>query len=58
MTDMSSSSKQIHIAKVVCENKVLDAIHEFEQATGLPVSCIEYHNENMVKNYVTIVISL
>jgi len=55
---MSSSSKQIHIAKVVCENKVLDAIHEFEQATGLPVSCIEYHNENMVKNYVTIVISL
>lgn len=45
-------------AKADCQDKILAAISEFEKETGLPVSDIEYHTENMVKHYVTIVISL
>ncbi len=45
-------------AKDACQEKILAAIGEFERETGLPVSDIEYHTENMVKHYVTIVISL
>lgn len=45
-------------AKADCQDKILSAISEFEKETGLPVSDIEYHNDLLVKSFVTIVISL
>jgi len=67
-----SPAKLIQSAKQVCNEKINDAIIEFEESTGLDVSDIEYHKtdtpicfsdnvrskETMTQKWVTIVISL
>lgn len=54
-------AKQIQSAKQVCNQKICDAIREFEKETGLLVSDIEYNKRtvfNCIETSVSIIISL
>lgn len=56
-----SPAKLIQKAKAVCNQKISDAIREFEKGTGLLVSDIEYNKRtvfNCTETSVSIIISL
>lgn len=56
-TEMETPARQINVAKEACQQKLVEAISEFERVTGLWVDGIEY-KRCQTKINVTIAISL